>query len=520
MIANRQLKMEDYVAIARRHAWAIVVPALIGPLLGLLYSYSYSPLYTSYALLLVEPQTMPTGYVKPIVSERVRDRLITMKQNVLSRNRLEPLVNRLGLVRKGRTEDQAIDDIRFGVRIKEADPYAPPPSARSGPAPRRDYSSDPDVAGFYMEYTSDNPRETQQVCAEVTSMLLAENLEMRQQTAQSTTDFLQRQLEEAKQNLDEIDQKMSEFKKQHLGQLPSDQDNNLKILMGLTAQLEASSQNISRAQQDKAYVESQLEKETAALKAYEETPILPSLRQRVLALQNALIDMKTRYTEDYPDIAKTEREIEQLKNKIKEMNDDPDVDDPPEPLRAKLEAPQIRSLKAQIRQIDLAVERTNEHQKVLQKQIDSYQARLAVSPELEEQWKQLTRDNETAHTMYNNLLYNENTAKMQTEMERKQQGEQVRLIEPATLPMAPSFPDRKKFVATGFAAGFGIGLCFAFWRELQDKKIRDERDVLAALELPMLAAVPTLPIAANGHYRSRVARQLMPLGGGTDNPEL
>lgn len=514
MITNRELNMEDYLAIVRRQMWVVIIPAVICLLLGFLSSYRLPPLYTSYSLLLVEPQVLPTGYVKPIVTERLRDRIITMQQNVLNRNRLQSLVSRLGLVKNGKTEDEVIDRIRLYVRITEADPYAPPPSGRSAPPPGRGFY-DVDFNGFYVEYTADNPGDAQLVCNEITSMLLAENLEMRQKAAQSTTDFLARQLQQAKQNLDEIERKMSEFKEQHRGQLPSDQDTNLKILMGLTSQLEASTQNVSRAQQDKAYVQEELDKEVVALRAYEETPNLPTLRQRVLSLQAQLIEMQTRYTQNHPDIAKTERDIEELKKKIKELNANPDSGDAPEAMRAKLDPPQLHALRDQIRQIDLGIDRAAEHQKRLQQAIDSYQARIAVSPEIEQEWKQLTRDTDTARGIYNNLLFNESTAKMQTDMEQNQEGEQVRLIEPATLPLMPSFPNRKKFAVTGLAAGLGLGLCFGFWRELKDKSMRNERDVLAALELPMLAAVPWV-----GNGVRTAASHHFSLVGEKDHPEL
>jgi uncharacterized protein involved in exopolysaccharide biosynthesis len=518
MIANRELRLEDYLAIGRRQLVFVLVPAILGPLLGLLVSFTFLPRYTSYSMLLVEPQVVPTGYVKPIISERVRDRIITLQQKVLSRSRLEPSVRRLGLVRNGKSEDEVIDHIRTHVHIHEADPFGPPPSS-GGPPPNR-VVSDVDASGFYVEYTDFDPLDAQQICAEVTSMLLAENLEMRQQAAQSTTDFISRQLEQSKQNLDVIDQKLAEFKKLHLGQLPSDQENNLKILMGLTAQLDANTQGVSRLQQDKAYAEAMLDKETAAVKSLEANPNVPTLRERVLTLQNQLIEMRTRYTEDHPDIAKTERDIDELKQGIKDMNADPDPDAVPEGLRAKMDPPQIRQLKEQIRQNDLAVDRAMLRQKRLQEAIDTYQARISVSPEIEEQYKQLTRDNETAHGIYNGLLANESSAKMQTEMERKQQGEQVRLVDPAILPRAPSFPVRTKFAAVGLAVGFGLGLCFGFWRELRDGAMRNEGDVLAALELPMLATVPWLGTKKDSSRRPRFGKHPTTLAGEGGPSEL
>jgi len=140
------------------------------------------------------------------------------------------------------------------------------------------------------------------------------------------------------------------------------------------------------------------------------------------------------------------------------------------------------------------------NQKRLQKSIDLYQSQLSLSPEIEEQYKQLTRDNETAHTIYDNLLSNKSAAEMQTEMERKQQGEQMRLLNPASLPSSPSFPIRWMFAVGGAATGLCLGLVAALWFELRDKSMRDEADVLAALQLPTLASLPWVGGDENGGY--------------------
>jgi succinoglycan biosynthesis transport protein ExoP len=91
---------------------------------------------------------------------------------------------------------------------------------------------------------------------------------------------------------------------------------------------------------------------------------------------------------------------------------------------------------------------------------------------------------------------------MQTEMERRQEGEQIALLNPADLPSSPSSPVRWMFAAGGFGMGLAIGVGIAMWLELRDKSIRDEADVIAALELPMLVSLPWVGAEAGGK-RSR-----------------
>src|SRR4029077_15540166 len=134
----------------------------------------------------------------------------------------------------------------------------------------------------------DNPREAQQICIELTSMLLSENISYRTEVAKDTTDFLTQQLEQAKHDLDDRDSKMATFKKQYMGQLPGDEENNLKILMGLNSQLDANTQALNRAQQDKAYTESVLAQQLAVWRSSQTANNPQTMQQQLAILQSQL----------------------------------------------------------------------------------------------------------------------------------------------------------------------------------------------------------------------------------------
>jgi protein tyrosine kinase modulator len=511
MIANRELGMEDYLAIARRRITLVAVPALVAPLLGFLVSFALTPKYTSRSLLLVEGQVVPTGYVKPIVTERVSDRMTTLQQNVLSRSRLQPLVARLGLVRKGKSADAVIDQIRNNVNVTEAE-LGKSSESPTAPYEKKGPGGTADVSGFHVSYSTDNPRDAQQVCAEITSMILAENLEVREQVARSTTEFLSRQLDQAKHNLDDMDAKLAQFKIQHFGRMPGDMEANFRILAIMNSQIDASTQNISRLQQEKTHTETILEQQLEAWKTAQAAPTYPTLRQQLLRLQNELVVLQIRYTDDFPDVIKTKHQIEQLQAKLKEINTEADSSDALQEATVprggtKLEPPQIMALREQIYRNDKAIDHATEAQKKLEQRIDTFQSRFSADPEIEEEWKQLTRDTSTAHGIYNELLTNKSTAEISTEMEHNQEGEQLKLLDPASLPGAPSFPVRGMFALYGLAAGLGVGVSIALWLELQDKAIRNEGDVLAALELPMLGSVPWVGLESHGKgWRNKLRR--------------
>ena len=479
MISNRDLTMDDYLGMLRRRLWVILVPALIAPALGFGMSYLFEPKYTSSSTVLVEDQKVPTGYVKPVVTEDVMQRITTLEQQVLSRNRLQPLIERLGLAKGGTSIDEALDDIRNNVQVQ---PVAP---ASGGPKKKPSQS---DVPGFNVLFTGSSPRIAQQVCNQLTSMLLEENLKFREQAAQGTTEFLSRQVDEAKRNLDEQDAKLAAFKRQYVGQLPTDADNNLKILMGMNAQLDANTQTLNRAQQDKAYAESMLAQQLSAWKTSQSTTSPQALEQQLTALQSQLIQLQARYTPDHPDVVKAKSDIAQLQKRLDEVNaakPDASIE------KANMaEPPEIRQLRVQIHQYELAITQATQQQGKLQQQIKLYESRVALSPAVEEQYKQLTRDYDTAQKFYDDLLAKRNDSAMTTDMERQQQGEQFRLLNAANMPSTPSFPNRLLFAGGGLGVGLMLGLGIAIWMEINDKAIRSEADVEAVMELPMLISLP------------------------------
>jgi len=481
MIENRELTMDDYLAMLRRRLKIILIPTLLAPLIGFAVSYGFAPKYTSQSLVLVEEQKVPEGYVKPVVTEDLSQRVATLQQRALSAERLRPLIEQLGL--HGNV-DSLMEEIRAGTTIQpvQAAVVASPGTKKRGQG---------EVPGFNVNVTTKNPREAQEICAGITNVMLQENLKDRAQVAQNTTDFLGRQVEDAKRNLEDLDSKLANFKKQFIGQLPGDEDNNLKILMGMNSQLDANTQTLNRAQQDKAYTESILAQQMAAWKSSQTSTNPQTLQQQLAALQAQLITLQARYTDSYPDVVKTKKDIAGLQKKLDEINaaaahptsvvtDKEDMSEPPE----------IRQLRLQIHQYQQVIAQATRDQQKLQEQIKIFQSRVALSPAVEEQYKQLTRDYDTAQKFYDDRLKNRKDSEMQTSMELEQQGEQMRLLNAATLPDSPSFPDRLLFAGSGLGAGLALGLGLTLWLELRDTSLRTERDVLAALELPVLSQVP------------------------------
>ncbi|HSZ61482.1 MAG TPA: Wzz/FepE/Etk N-terminal domain-containing protein [Terriglobales bacterium] len=510
MSGNRELQMDDYLAMLRRRLKVILIPALVAPLTGFLISYALPPKYSSQSTVLVEGQKVPDNYVLPVITSDFAQRVQTLSQEVLSPSRLRPVIHSLNLV-KPEDEGKLIGNIQQNMQVA---PVITTMSAAAASSPtaktKKPSAGNEPLPGFTVNYTDSDPVRAQKVCNALTSLIVDENLKSRSEVAQSTTDFLTRQVDDAKHALDDQDAKLAAFKKQYMGQLPTDVDNNMRMLASLNSQLDASTQTLSRAQQDKAYTESMLAQQIASWKSSLSSTNPQTLEAQLTQLQGQLMQLQARYTDDYPDVIKTKADIAEVQKKLKEVNAaaaSADTSDSSEKASAS-EPPEIRQLRLQVHQYQNVIAQATIDQKKLQSAITVYQSRTNMSPTVEEQYKLLTRDNDNAQAFYKDLLAKRSSAGLGTSMENQQEGEQMHIAATAGLPDSPSFPVRPLLAAGGFGVGLVLGALIAIILEFSDKSIRTERDAAAVMDLPLLISVPWLgeddeEVAANGNGNGR-----------------
>src|SRR5215813_10699856 len=315
MIENRELTMDDYLAMLRRRLKVILIPTLLAPLVGFGVSFFFSPKYTSQTTILVDPQKVSDSYVQPVVTQDLGQRVATLEARATSADRLRTLIEKLnqqGML-KGNVDDE-IQEIRSGIGVVPVPPISVASQGGGGGKKKSDFP------GFLLTFTASSPREAQAICQGLAGIIIDENFKDLEAAAQTNTDFLGRQLEDAKRDLDDQASRVAEFEKKYMGQLPGDSDNNLKILMGLNSQLDANTQTLNRAQQDKAYAESMLAQQLAAWKSAQSSTSPQALEQQLASLQSQLITLQARYTDDHPDVVKAKHDIAELQRKLKEIN--------------------------------------------------------------------------------------------------------------------------------------------------------------------------------------------------------
>jgi polysaccharide chain length determinant protein (PEP-CTERM system associated) len=474
MLGHRALTFEDYGAILKRRWWMIAIPVVVLPIVAYAITFFVQPQYLSQTLVLVEQQKVPEDYVKPVVSEDLTARLASMREQILSRARLMPIIERFNLYGNSKMSmDDRIDVTRKNIDITPIHSDI----ARTGGLP-----------GFFISFKASDARTAQQVAGEITSLFVNENLRSRASSVEGTQEFLQGQLADAKRNLDDQDAKMAAFEQKYMGRLPGEEAPNMNMLASLNTQLDATTQALARMEQDKSYEEAMLSQQQSSAAQTEHGGVAPQAQQAQLqALLNEEADLTKRYTDDYPDVVAVRRKIKELRAEI--ASAPPTAPVAPVTTASRGDSPAVQQLRAQIRALDQGITQKRHEQGLISSQLRVYQDRISSSPLVQEEYKTLTRDYTTAQAFYDSLLKSVNQSKMATDLEKRQEGEQFKVMDEPNLPDEPSSPKRSAFLTGGFAAGLGLGLLLVAWVEYRDTALRSERDIWAFTKLPTLAVI-------------------------------
>ncbi len=486
MLGHRTLTTEDYISILKRRAWMIAIPAVLLSAIAFGITFFMTPQYTSQTLVLIDQQKVPDNYVKPVIASDLDSRLASMKEQMLSRSRIQPIIDRYNLGGSHMSMDDRIDMVRKDIAIKPI---------------HSEISHSGGLPGFFISFTANDAHTAQLVCGEITSLFTSENLKSREAAAQGTTDFLKGQLADAKKNLDDQDAKLAAFQRENIGKLPGEGSPNVNMLTSLNTQLEAATQALARMEQDKSYLEAVMSQQAqAATAAASGTTTLsprgvPQTQQQadLQALQAQEADLSSHYTADYPDVIAVRRKIADLRKEIARERVEAAAPTAPGAPARQPESIGTIQLRAQLKSLELGIQAKRTEQAQIQSSVHMYQDRIQSSPLVEEQYKELTRDYKTAEGFYNDLLGKMNQSKMATDLEARMQGEQFTVMDAPNLPDSPTFPKRPLFAGGGLFAGIVFGLAFVALLEYLNTALRTERDVWAFTQLPTLAVIAYAP---------------------------
>lgn len=475
MLGHRPLNADDYLAILKRRWWIFGIPIVLFPILAIAATFFIPPRYLSVTSVLIDQQKVPDELVKPVVTQDLNSRLASIVNQLESRSSIQPIVEKYNLY-----ADQHLSmDDRIVLARKNILIQAMPAG----------FAHSNGVPGFTISFAASDAHTAQQICSDITSLFIAANLRSQTEATGGTTDFLKAQLDNAKSTLDAQDAKLADFQRRYFGMLPEDKGNNVNILSSLNTQLEAANQSLSRMEQDRSLLEAMLAQQSQAAPASSPTSVAPLTQERQLQeLLAQQADLSSHYTADYPDVIAINRKIADLR---KHMAQSPATPAPTPTATAPggNNSAAVQDLRARIHAADLGIQTKRAEQTQIASQIHAYQTRIQSTPEVEEQYKDLTRDTQTSQALYDSLLAKLNQAQMATDLENRQEGETFSVLDPANLPEGPTYPKRSVFAAGGLAVGLTLGLLLSALLEYRNTALRTEHDVLVFTKLPTLAVI-------------------------------
>jgi polysaccharide chain length determinant protein (PEP-CTERM system associated) len=485
------LSVKQFMGVARRRHLHFLIPLLFGWLAVWAVSWLLPPRYRSGTLILVEQPTMPKDYVVPNVADDLQERLQSITQQILSRTRLLHIIDELNLYAVGHaqlTPDDKVELMRKDIEIELV----------------HDRSNR--VTAFNVYYSSRDPHTAQEVTSALTNLFINENLEVRQQQSEGTTNFLEDQLEAARKTLAEQEEKIREFKLQHVGELPAQLETNLQILNGLQAQLRGEGDALNSAKQQRAYLQSLLDQYRAlqvSPKAADGAPLgLPAVDEELDKLKAQLSDLSSRYTDRHPDVRKLKEQIvkvekmrDQILADLKARNSTTKTDAGPDAAaqesadQSTMSAPMVQ-LQGQLQANQIEIVNRERAIAELKNKITDCQAHLNQEPVREQQLADLARGYDQSKANYDELLKKKNESAMATRMELQQQGERFQILDPPSLPLKPDFPNHLKFCGIGLGVGLALGGLVAGAFEMLDHRVYDEEKLRGLLPIAVLAEIP------------------------------
>ena len=489
--------------IVRRRRWQFLIPFFCGWLLVWGASWLIPSSYRSGTLILVEQPSVPEKYVVSNIDSDIQQQLDSITQQILSRTRLLRIIDSLGLYakdRKHKSPDDLVEKMRQDIEIELS------------------HGDDKKLSAFNIYYASRDPKMAQAATAELANLFITENLEQRQKRSENTTSFLGDQLDQARAKLAEQEAKMRVFKDQHLGELPTQTQSNLQILTGLQNQVQANEDSLNRAKQQNTYLESLINQYRALDRGSKPgeggQAGLGEVDKELDQLKAQLADLTSHYTDKHPDVRKTREQIARAESRreriVADMNSGANHSSPaspeaaaPAPLDPK-SAPMLE-LESQLKANRVEIANRQAEIKDEQNKINQYQGRLNMAPVMEQQFADITRDYDQSKADYESLLKKKNESEMSTDLEKTQQGEHFRMLDPPNLPVKPYKPNRLQLCGLGLVVGLFFGAGFAMAKERLSGKIYSEREIKKLVPFDVIAEIPPIESLQEQSSRRRSA---------------
>ncbi len=516
-IGRRTMDMEDYVDVLRRHKSWILGPLFAGIVIATVVAFLWPDTYVSYAVVRVTAAQVPERYVQSGLNQMLNERISTIEQQVASRTTLINIIQTLDLYDRDRRRLPMEDVVD---RMKTKDLAFGQVTTIQGLASR--------AGTFPVSFKYEDRYKAQKVTKELVSRLISENTRVQLGITQNTTEFLTEEVAKAKTRLDQIEQSLTTFRMKNAGRLPDERSMNFSALQSVETRISTMNTGIQRINQEKLMLESQirLQREqynqaVAAAAALSNAPLgeaaktrvanerLIGLEREIQGGEQMLIQLRELYKESYPDVQRVKGNLENLKRQKADLAKREEEEAKaeaaatpaakPAPSKPILQTRDMQAMQITLRQMETLVQaKVTEVQDYVAElarmnaQVREFQGRIGSTPMADQEYLSLSRDYESAKQEYQQMLAKQSDAKRGQEVERRNQGEMLELLDEASLPNEPTEPKRGVIIGAGAALGFILGVILVGGREMKDTTLKNLKDVRAYTQLTVLGSIPLL----------------------------
>lgn len=482
--------------------WLIMLLLVMGTLIAGSVAKTLPDHYRSQTTILVVPQRVPEAYVRSTVAP-LEGRLPTLTKQILSRTRLERIITDFDLYSDLRREDVidvAVETMRGSIEIQTT---------------TRD-------ASFTIGFSYGDPVVVAKVTDRLASLFIEESLRDREVLADGTSEFLETQLEEAKQRLMEVEKRLEDYRRRYAGELPAQLSSNLQMIASLSTQTQVLSDAISRNRDRRVTVQGLIADLSLAVTVPVVTAggelaapahALPAAQRLELA-RREFQSIEERLKPDHPDYVRAKRQLQEIERAVEQEAQRPaDVEIVPTVVSPGELARRDRltELRAELSTLDRQIAQQTAQEQLLRQEIPVYRARVEAVPTRESEMTELMRDYSIFSESYHSLLAKKQDSQIAANLERRQVGEQFKVLDPAVVQDRPVSPNRPLIVLIGAVLGLGLGVGLSLLLYLTDTSLRGEGEVVQALSLPVLATIPR--IVTRSELSRRRRRQYLAMAG-------
>jgi polysaccharide chain length determinant protein (PEP-CTERM system associated) len=512
-ITRRPPDIEDYIDMVRRYRSWIMGPMFVGLVLSVVVAFMWPDTYISQAVMRITPQQIPENLVPSVVNTQMQERLNQMQQEILSRTSLQELILKPSLdLYKRERQRLPLEDIIQDMRNKYIKIQMMDTPNSSGE--RRLASA------FLIQFSYSDRYKAQAVVRELVSKFVDQIVVVQKQGALLTTSFLNDELKTAKESLDSKDTEITKFKKENQGRLPEQLPANIQSLQGLRMEVNQIDEAINRDNQDKMFEESTLQglkNQTSFISNNLEDTVgnqttavknerLIRLNQAIQEGNSNLAGLKQTFTEDYPDIKTMEARLAALEKERDDLQKqevdqaatataqstprkvtNPQMQKSLQDVQAQVAATQVR-----IQATTMDLEQRTRQKAEKEKQVVGVQSRIEMSPPLEQTYAALLRDYDLARQNYSEMVKRHEASDTAQNLEEHKAGQNLEVLDPASLPEAPSEPNRLAIAGVGTLLGLMAGIVLAGGKEVKNTALKNLKDVRAYTNLPVLSSIPLL----------------------------